>query len=479
MDEETHEGDVKMQKFFRDTGRPPAIRFAVAVLIAGVMTTLPFMLAACVGASTDATTSAPVVVTAETYSEPSVEAPTDTPTETSAQSDATLPTPTAEATGESADVATATAGDSEIPVQDVKLELVPAISGLIQPVFVTNAADGSGRIFVVEKAGTIRIAQDGDLLAQPFLDIRDRVNSGSSEMGLLGLAFPPNYAETGHFFVNYTGNDGKTHIDRFTANPGDPNSADAGSSFAVLDFAQPASNHNGGMLAFGPDGMLYIGTGDGGASFDRFGNGQNPATLLGKMLRIDVTSDPSVPYTIPADNPWIDASLDGADVLDEIWAIGLRNPWRYSFDRASGDLWIADVGQNQYEEVDLVPAGSAGGLNFGWPIMEATHCLQDPCDSAAFVQPVIEYSHENGNCSITGGYVYRGAQFAGLDGVYFYADYCSGAIWAARASDSGVQSALVNRAAAQISTFGEDEAGELYLADLNGGVVYHVTSAMN
>ncbi|MFN2203823.1 MAG: PQQ-dependent sugar dehydrogenase [Caldilineaceae bacterium] len=462
-----------MKSTHPDNNQTSTIRFAMVLFVTGLMAVLLFMMSACGGSPGEATTSAPVAATTQTASASTA----DTATETPDQSNEVLPTATAESSSETAVDTTAGGSVDEIPVENVKLELVPIISGLAQPLFVTNAGDGSGRLFIVEKVGTIRIVQDGKLLAEPFLDIRDLVTSDGSEQGLLGLAFAPDFSDTGHFFVNYTGKDVKTHVDRYMVNADAPDSADVGSRFAILEFAQPAGNHNGGMLAFGPDGMLYIGTGDGGASFDRFGNGQNPATLLGKMLRIDVTSDPSVAYTIPADNPWVDEGLNGADVLDEIWAIGLRNPWRYSFDRSTGDLWIADVGQNQYEEVNLIPAGTAGGLNFGWPIQEATHCLQEPCDSAAFVQPVIEYSHDGGNCSITGGYVYRGTQFAGLDGVYFYGDYCSGAIWAARTTDNGVQTARIDRAAAQISSFGEDEQGELYLADLNGGVVYHLILA--
>lgn len=393
--------------------------------------------------------------------------------------DPILPTPTPIAAAQG-DTAGSAAAEQVQPVQldQLAIELEPVVTQLDEPLYVTHAGDGSGRLFIVEKAGTIRIFQDGQVLAGPFLDIRDRVDSGGSELGLLGLAFPPDFVQTGYFFVNYTGRDRNTHVSRFAASAEDANTADAGSELTVLQFAQPAGNHNGGMLAFGPDGYLYIGTGDGGAAFDRFENGQNPATLLGKMLRIDVTSDPSVPYTIPADNPWVDSDLDGADVLDEIWAIGLRNPWRYSFDRQTGDLWIADVGQNQYEEINLTESGSPGGLNYGWPIQEASHCLQNGCDTTGLVQPILEYSHAGGHCSVTGGYVYRGSQLPELDGIYFFGDYCSGSMWAAAPDgNAGWQSAPVYEADAQISSFGEDEAGELYMTDLGGGVVYRITLA--
>jgi glucose/arabinose dehydrogenase len=230
------------------------------------------------------------------------------------------------------------------------------------------------------------------------------------------------------------------------------------------------------MLAFGPDGYLYIGTGDGGAANDRFDNGQNPDTLLGKMLRLDVTSNPDVPYTIPPDNPWVESDWNNSPVRDEIWALGLRNPWRYSFDRQTGDLWIADVGQNLYEEVNLTRAGAGAGSNYGWPIIEGAHCFRNPsgCDAGGLVLPVLEYPHE-GHCSVTGGYVYRGEQFPELDGVYFYGDYCSGAIWAATQDGTdGVISDLVLNSGARLSSFGEDEEGELYVADMGNGTVYQL-----
>lgn len=352
----------------------------------------------------------------------------------------------------------------------------PVISGLDDPIFVTHAGDGSQRLFIVEKPGTIRILADGELLTLPFLDISDRVRSSGSEQGLLGLAFPPDFGDRGAFFVNYTGRDGRTVVSRFQVST-DPNLADAASEFTILEIAQPAANHNGGMLAFGPDGQLWIGTGDGGSANDRFGNGQNPDTLLGKMLRLDVRSDPAQPYVVPADNPWISDDWNGQDVRDEVWAVGLRNPWRYSFDRLTGDLWLADVGQNTYEEVNYVPAEQKGypdgGLNFGWPIMEGTHCFPDSagCDPAGLVMPVADYTHAEGGCSITGGYVYRGTQYPALDGVYLFGDYCSGFIWALHANEDGAwRRDRVLQSGLAISSFGEDEAGELYVTDLSGGL---------
>lgn len=356
----------------------------------------------------------------------------------------------------------------------VSLALAPVAEGLSGPLFVTHAGDGSGRLFVVEKPGTIHIISEGQVVQPAFLDLTDRVGSSGSEQGLLGLAFDPTYTETGYFWVNYTDLNGDTVIARFQTPAETPDQADPASEFVVLQLAQPARNHNGGMLVFGPDGYLWVGTGDGGAANDRFGNGQNPSTLLGKMLRLDVTSDPNTPYTIPADNPWVEADWNGADVADEIWAVGLRNPWRYSFDRATGDLWIADVGQNQYEEINFTPADSPGGLNYGWPIMEGAHCFQNAnCSSEGLVMPVAEYDHSSG-CSVTGGYVYRGSQFPTLQGVYLFADYCSGAMWATVPDADGWATYPVMQSGLQVSSFGEDEAGEVYLTDLSGGGVYQV-----
>jgi glucose/arabinose dehydrogenase len=329
---------------------------------------------------------------------------------------------------------------------------------------------------VVEKEGSIRIVSGGVILEQRFLNITNQVTSSGNEQGLLGLAFAPNYSESGYFFVNYTDLSGNTAISRFQVDAANPDRADPNSEFMVLQIEDPARNHNGGMLAFGPDGNLWIGMGDGGGGGDTFGNGQNPNTLLGKMIRIDVTSDPSVPYVIPADNPWVEADWNGVDVLDEVWAVGLRNPWRYSFDRHTGDLWIADVGQNAYEEVNYTVAGTQGGLNYGWPIMEGLHCFRgSDCDQTGLELPVFEYEHANG-CSVTGGYVYRGSQYPVLQGVYIFGDYCSGLVWATISNPDGSwNTTQVAATGALLSSFGEDENGELYATDLNSGVIYQVT----
>jgi glucose/arabinose dehydrogenase len=300
------------------------------------------------------------------------------------------------------------------------------------------------------------------------LDIHDRVSSEGLEQGLLGLAFHPNYPANGRFFVYYTGLRGQTVLSRFQVTD-DPNVADAVSEMVLLTVDQPARNHNGGMIAFGPDGFLYVGLGDGGAANDQFGNGQNLGSLLGALLRLEV--DAGEPYGVPGDNPF----LSVPNARPELWAYGLRNPWRFAFDRATGDLYIADVGQNQYEEVHVQPAGSPGGENYGWPIMEGRHCFQrDTCSTTGLQLPVTEYNHSQG-CSITGGYVYRGGAFPSLNGLYFYGDYCSGRIWAlSRDADGHWLSHQVLETSLNISSFGEDEAGEMYVLDLNGGAVYRL-----
>jgi glucose/arabinose dehydrogenase len=386
-------------------------------------------------------------------------------------------TPAAEQTG--ATQAEAPSASADLPAAPpdltaVSVRLEPFLQGVEQPLFVTHAGDGSGRLFVVEKIGRILVVQDGQVLETPFLDISGQV-SLSSEQGLLGLAFAPDFATSGLFYINYTNEIGDTVISRFSLSAEDPNQADPTSELPILQLDQPAPNHNGGMIAFGPDGYLWIGMGDGGAANDRFGNGQNPQTLLAKMLRINVAGDPDEPYTIPADNPWVAEDWNGQDVRNEIWALGLRNPWRWSFDRQTGDLWIADVGQNMIEEINVVPSTDMSGLNFGWPIMEGKSCFgTQNCDQEGLVLPVTDYRHE-GNCSVTGGYVYRGQAHPSWNGVYFYGDYCSGRIWALAPDGAGGSSTVeLSQNPIALSSFGEDEAGELYVTDLSGGVVYRM-----
>ena len=326
-------------------------------------------------------------------------------------------------------------------------------SGLQRPVDLQ--ADGSGRLFILEKVGRIRILQDGQLLAQPFLDISDRVGSSGNEQGLLGLAFHPEYAQNGRFFLNYTDKNGDTVIARYQVT-NDANLADPNSEVKLLGVEQPFANHNGGVLTFGPDGYLYAGLGDGGSGGDPFGNGQNKNVLLGKILRLDV--DSAEPYAIPTDNPF----------GNEVWVYGLRNPWRISFDRSTGDLYIGDVGQNAWEEIDFLPAGSPGGTNFGWNLREGAHDYKGSA-SPDLVDPVAEYSHQEGGCSVTGGYVYRGSM-PEWNGIYLYGDYCTGFIWGLIQSNGGWQNQQLFDMAVTITSFGEDEAGELYLLSDSGSV---------
>ncbi len=332
-----------------------------------------------------------------------------------------------------------------------------------RPLLVTNAGDSSGRLFVVEQEGKIWVIESGNTVANAFLDISAKVGSQGNEQGLLGLAFDPDYENSGNFYVNYTDLNGDTVIARFHIS-GDPNRADASSEETLLQVDQPYPNHNGGNLVFGPDGYLYAGLGDGGSGGDPHGNGQSLDTLLGKILRIDVKS--GSPYSIPSDNPF--ASGGG---LPEIWAYGLRNPWRFSFDSATGDLYIADVGQDAWEEVDFLQNGTAGGSNFGWNLFEGNHPYQGtPPDGATFVTPVAEYPH-GGRCSITGGYVYRGAALPAWQGVYFYGDYCSGEIFGLlQHPDGSWESQLLYNLDINITSFGLDESGELYVVDRNGGI---------
>jgi glucose/arabinose dehydrogenase len=360
-----------------------------------------------------------------------------------------------------------------IDLQAIQIDLRPVVGGLDRPVGLAHAGDGSGRLFVIEKVGKIRILHGGTLSETPFLNITGRADSQSSERGLLGLAFHPDYADNGLLFVNYTDRQGDTVVARFAVSD-DPDQADPDSASIVLTVAQPAPNHNGGNIVFGPDGYLYIGLGDGGDAGDAFGNGQNGQTLLGAMLRIDVSVGDGAPYSIPPDNPF----TGDPGVLDEIWAIGLRNPWRYSFDRLTGDLYIADVGQNVYEEVNIQPAASPGGENYGWPIMEGQHCYPEraSCSAEGLALPVIEYDHTQG-CSVTGGYVYRGRAFPALEGVYLFGDYCSGRIWGlAPGGDGTWQVAELIQSGVQISSFGEDEAGEIYVLDMRGGALYQIAA---
>jgi glucose/arabinose dehydrogenase len=329
----------------------------------------------------------------------------------------------------------------------------PVVSGLERPVDLQP--DGSGRLFIIEKVGRIRIFQNGQLLEQPFLDIDDRVGSFGNEQGLLGLAFHPQYAQNGRFFVNYTDTNGDNVIARFQVSS-DPNVADPNSEVRLLTVPDPFPNHNGGVLAFGPDGFLYAGLGDGGAAGDPFGNAQKTDVLLGKVLRLDV--DSAEPYAVPSDNPY----------GNEVWAYGLRNPWRMSFDRATGDLYIGDVGQGAWEEIDFLPAGTGAGTNFGWDYREGAHDYEGG-GPAGMVDPIAEYSHPEGGCSVTGGYVYRGAMTE-WNGVYLYGDYCTGFIWGLIQVNGGWQEQQLFDVDFTITSFGQDETGEVYAISDNGNI---------
>jgi glucose/arabinose dehydrogenase len=353
------------------------------------------------------------------------------------------------------------------PPTDLTLELVE--DGYLNPVAVTGAGDGSGRLFVIEQAGLITIVGGGT-----FLDITDRVDSTGNEQGLLGLAFHPDYSTNGYFYVNYTHdpagvNPDVTRVSRFQVSAADPNLADASSETIILQFNQDFANHNGGDLHFGPDGYLYIAAGDGGSGFDPNNRGQSLDTLLGKLLRIDV--DSGSPYSIPPDNPFV----GDPTALDEIWAYGLRNPWRFSFDRASGDLFIGDVGQGSREEIDFQPRSSQGGENYGWSCMEGDLVQNfNPCDGNPLTAPVLVYDHGLG-CSVTGGFRYRG-NIGGLNGLYVFGDYCSGRIWLAAPGSGDWPVEEWTARGFGLSSFGEDDNGELYLVDRDDGQLYRFFS---
>lgn len=336
------------------------------------------------------------------------------------------------------------------------------VAGLDMPVGMANAGDGSQRIFILEQPGRIRIIREESLLPMPFLDISSRVGSQGFEQGLLGLAFHPGFLQNRFFYVNYTDLNGDTVIARFQVTGEDMDLADPASELRILQVKQPYRNHNGGGLAFGPDGYLYIGLGDGGSGGDPQNNAQSLNNLLGKLLRIDV--DQGEHYGIPADNPFT-----GGGGSPEIWAYGLRNPWRFSFDSLSGDLYIGDVGQGQWEEINFLPAGGASGSNFGWRFYEGLHPYTgSPPTSLEFTFPVSEYAHDMG-CSVTGGIVYRGRQLPDWLGIYFYGDYCSQRIWGLKRDSQGDWiSTVLFEGLGAITSFGEDEAGEVYLVNHAG-----------
>ncbi|MCB2204881.1 PQQ-dependent sugar dehydrogenase [bacterium] len=356
------------------------------------------------------------------------------------------------------------AARAQFPIENAFPQL-----GFNRPVDLQHAGDGSDRLFVVEQAGRIFVFPNDPESAEAdvFLDIRARVNDGGNEEGLLGLAFHPSYAENGYFYVNYSASNPRRNvIARYSVSADNPNVADPESETVLLSFEQPFSNHNGGQLAFGPDGYLYIATGDGGSGGDPQNNGQNRSVLLGKILRIDVdNSGAGMQYAIPEDNPFAGNSEGWAE---EIYAYGLRNPWRFSFDPETGRLWAGDVGQNKYEEVDIIEKGK----NYGWRIMEGFACFNPSsgCDQTGLELPIVEYGRSEG-ASITGGYVYRGENVPELKGQYVYADFVSGRIWGLTYNGpDDVENELLLASSENISSFGVDENGELYICSFGGGI---------
>jgi len=372
-----------------------------------------------------------------------------------------------------------------VPVAGTSIESIRVASGLTLPNTIAAPRLDPRRLFVVEKQGRIRVIRDGALLTTPFLNIDGKVHPTceNCEQGLLGLAFHPDYENNGRFFVNYTDNDGNTVISRFQVS-GDPDIADT-TELVLLTIDQPFGNHNGGNIIFGPDGYLYVGMGDGGSANDPFEAGQDPATLLGKMLRLDINVDVAPYYAVPPSNP----NAGDGDPLGLIWASGLRNPWRFSFDRGNGDLYIGDVGQNQVEEIDWVPSTSTGGENYGWDIFEGTQCFADdsppsgPCPpTTGFTMPVHQYFHASGTptgCSVTGGFVYRGCAMPDLRGTYFYSDYCNNFIRTFEISGGSAinhddRTADLDPGGGlsidSIVSYGEDARGELYITDQAGEI---------
>jgi glucose/arabinose dehydrogenase len=352
----------------------------------------------------------------------------------------------------------------------IKLAVEEVARGLDAPVYLT-APPGDLRSFIVEQPGRIRIVENGKLLDKPFLDITRKVGYGG-ERGLLSVAFSPQYSTTGFLFVNYTDKKGDTQIERYKVST-DRNVADPASAKLILAIDQPYSNHNGGLNLFGPDGMLYIGMGDGGSQGDPHGNGQNRNALLGKILRINV--DRAEPYVVPDGNPYAKGGGRG-----EVWALGLRNPWRFAFDRVSGLLYIADVGQDKYEEINVVPMSTAG-VNYGWNTMEGSSCYRLPlCAKTGLQQPVFAYSHEGGTCSIIGGFVYRGRKIPEIQGQYFYSDYCNSWVRSYTYTADGSNRAWhqwLDGGLGNIVSFGEDAQGELYICSSNGRVYRIIKSA--
>lgn len=420
----------------------------------------------CQAESADEVVQTPPIVE-ETQTEESTEVPPTVASEPEAPTAVSTEPPAVEEAPTNTPEPTPEPQPSTQQVTSINLVSILAEGQLFKPVYLTHAFDD--RLFIVEQAGSIRIMENGSLLADPFLNIQDRVNSNANEQGLLSVAFHPAYEENGRFYVNYTNSDGSTVVSSFQVQADNPNLADPATEQILFTVAQPYNNHNGGQLAFGPDGYLYIGMGDGGSAGDPHNHGQTFTTLLGNMLRIDV--DNGTPYAIPASNPFVNDD----SARNEIWATGVRNPWRFSFDKQTGDLFISDVGQNNWEEVNLQPASSAGGENYGWNFFEGTNCYNNACTTdLELTPPIFEYNHSLG-CSITGGYIYRGEQFPTLWGNYFVTDYCTGRVWAVTAQEDGSwASEIVLETGRLVASFGEDFHGELYMLDHRNGEILQI-----
>jgi glucose/arabinose dehydrogenase len=358
--------------------------------------------------------------------------------------------------------------------QTPQFKLTEWATNFDRPVDIAHCGDS--RLFIVEQQGFIWVVDSlGKRQAKPFLNIDPQVNSNSSERGLLGLAFHPNYAQNGWFFVNYTKSDGDTRISRFSVSPTNPDSANPNSELIILEVDQPFANHNGGGLKFGPDGYLYIGLGDGGSGGDPLNNSQNTNILLGKFLRLDVSNaSVATPYTIPPDNPFIGKT----NYRPEIWSVGWRNPWRFSFDRLTGDLWVGDVGQNAREEIDFEPAKTPG-LNYGWRCREGSQNYNsNGCQSAdAYIYPVFTYANPAQGCSVTGGFVYRGSKWPAFYGLYVFPDYCSGRWWILKRQSDGLINfeQVADLTNGEFSSLGEDRDGELYATGYSSGKIYKIS----
>ncbi|HSG78091.1 MAG TPA: PQQ-dependent sugar dehydrogenase [Acidimicrobiia bacterium] len=444
-----------------------------------VLLSFCLVIGACSGESSTATV--PPTAAATLPSSSTTSSTTSSATSSTAGSERTT---TTDRTATTAQASTTTAGNQEAttvptattaapstttttgppqPLADLSLRAETVIVGLRNPVFLA-APRGDDRLFVLEQDGRILVFPPGAASGHVFLDIRNRIASGG-ERGLLGLAFHPRYVETGRFFVNYTNTSGDTVVAEFATDPANPDRADPATERILLTVAQPASNHNGGMVAFGPDGLLYIGLGDGGGANDRFDQGQRPETLLGTIARVDV--DIGDPYGIPAANPF----ADGVDGAPEVWAWGLRNPWRFSFDGET--IFIADVGQDDWEEIDAIPVGVLG-VNFGWPITEGFECFQRAdCDRTGVTDPIYAYPNRDGACSITGGYVYRGFAIPDLVGAYFFGDFCTGGVTGFRVDGEGVYEIRDwsdDLSTPLLASFGIDGFGELYLVSQSGTI---------